>query len=246
MTSETLALLGAPVAGLVFGSFASLAGYRLPRAQGVVAGRSRCPNCGVALAARDLVPVLSWLALRGRCRSCGITINARYPVTELATAIGFGLAVLVFGANWPAVTMCALALGLIIAILSDLDAKIIPDAVTLWLLPLGMVFRWLIGADWMDTVAGIVAATALGLVLRWGGGRLAGREALGLGDVKLLAVAGAWLGLAGLPAFLVVAGVLGVLFGLAWRRITGEAAFPFGPALAMALYAVLLWTAGTA
>ena len=242
MTTEMFALVGAPIAGLVFGSFASLAGYRLPRGRGVVAGRSRCPHCDVALAARDLVPVLSWLVLGGRCRSCGDAISLGYPLTELAMALSFGLAVLAFGPTWAAVTVCALALGLMIAVLADLDAKIIPDAVTLWLLPLGLVHRWLVGAEWTDTLAGITTAAVLGLILRWGGGRLAGREALGLGDVKLLAAAGAWLGLAALPAFLIAAGVTGVLFGVSWRRIKAEAAFPFGPALAIALYSVVLWS----
>lgn len=246
MTTETLVLVGAPIIGLVFGSFASLAGYRLPRDQGVAVGRSRCPHCDVALTPRDLIPVVSWLLLGGRCRACGDAIHLRYPLTELATALGFGLAVLAFGPTWAAATVCGLALGLMISVLADLDAKIIPDSVTIWLLPLGLAHRWLIGADWTDTLAGIAATTALGLILRWSGGRLAGREALGLGDVKLLAVAGAWLGVAGLPAFLVVAGVTGVIFGLAWRRLKGEVAFPFGPALAVSLYAVLLWNGGGA
>ena len=241
--SDGMALVVAPLAGLLFGSFASLAGHRLPRGLGVVAGLSRCRRCDATLGVRDLVPLISWALLGGRCRHCGAAIGARYPVTEAVTALGFALAVLAYGASWPAATVAALVLGLVILTIADLDHQIIPDAVLIWLLPIGLIHRVLLGAEWTDTAAGLVAAAALGIILRRVGSRLARREALGLGDVKLLAVAGAWLGLAALPGFLIAAGVLGAGFGMAWRRMRGEAAFPFGPALAAALFVCVLWAA---
>jgi leader peptidase (prepilin peptidase)/N-methyltransferase len=241
MTGDaTAALVAAPLAGLLFGSFASLAGYRLPRGEGVVAGRSRCPACGAALAVRDLVPLVSWLALGGRCRRCRAPISPRYPLAELATAVLFTLAVLAFGAGWQALMLCGLALGLVVLTLADLESQVVPDVVLLWLLPLGLVHRALLGAPWPDTIAGALGGAALGVALRWLGARVLRREALGLGDVKLLAVAGLWVGGAVLPAFLVAAGVLGVAFGLAWRRGGGGEAFPFAPALAVALYGAVL------
>lgn len=241
--SDGMALLVAPLAGLLFGSFASLAGYRLPRGDGVVGGRSKCPRCDATLGARDLVPLISWLVLGGRCRHCGAPVSVWYPVTEIVTALGFAVAAFAFGASWPAVTVAALALGLVILTLADLDRQIIPDVVLVWVLPIGLVHGWLTGTAWSDSLAGLVAAAALGVILRWSGGRLAGHEALGLGDVKLLAVAGAWLGIGGLAAFLVVGGTLGAGFGMAWRRRHGGAAFPFGPALAAALFLCVLWSA---
>lgn len=241
--SDGIALVAAPILGLVFGSFASLAGYRLPRGIGVIGGRSRCPNCEACLGPVDLVPIFSWATSGGKCRHCGTGIGLRYPVTEIVTALGFTAAVLAHGASWPAVAVAALALGLIVLVLTDLDRQMIPDAVLIWLLPIGLVYRWLIGADWLDTLAGMAAAAALGVILRWGGGRLAGREALGLGDVKLLGVAGAWIGMAGLAPFLIAAGAFGAVFGTVWRRLGGAAAFPFGPALAAALFVTVLWSA---
>lgn len=238
MTGDATALVAAPLAGLLFGSFAGLAGHRLPRGQGVVAGRSYCPACGEAIALRDLVPLVSWLALGGRCRRCRAPISPRYPLAELATAVVFTLAVLAFGAGWSAAVVCGLGLGLVIVALADLDSQVVPDAVLVWLLPLGLVHRALLGAAWADTIAGAVGAAALGAALRWLGGRVLRREALGLGDVKLLAVAGAWVGAAALPAFLVAAGALGVAFALARRR--AHDAFPFAPALAIALYGAVL------
>ena len=247
----TGALVAAALAGLVLGSFASLAAYRLPRGQGIARGRSRCPACGHALGPRDLVPVLSWLALGGRCRYCAAQVPVRYPLIELATAALFVLAVLARGAGPEAVMLCALALGLVIASVADLDRQVIPDLVLAALLPLGLGYRASLGLPWSDTVAGLVAALALASALRWLGARLAGREALGLGDVKLLAVAGAWVGLAALPWFLVAAGALGLGLALVWRlprrnsrgRRLGAETFPFGPALAAALYAAVLWPA---
>jgi leader peptidase (prepilin peptidase)/N-methyltransferase len=238
----TGALVAAALAGLVLGSFASLAAWRLPRGEGIVRGRSRCPACGHALGVRDLVPVLSWLALGGRCRYCGAPVPLRYPLIEVATAALFVLAVLARGAGLESAMLCALALGLVIAAAADLDRQVIPDLVLLVLLPLGLGYRAALGLPWSDTVGGLVAALALAGALRWLGARLRGREALGLGDVKLLAVAGAWVGLAALPWFLVAAGVLGLALALAWRRHGGET-FPFGPALAAALYGAVLWSA---
>ncbi|MDP6954304.1 MAG: prepilin peptidase [Alphaproteobacteria bacterium] len=132
------AFWAAPFAGLLFGSFAALAGYRLPRGEGVVGGRSRCPSCDSALGARDLVPVVSWLVLRGRCAVCKMPISPRYPAAELGSAGLFALAALAYGESWNTVTACALALGLVIIVLADLDKKIIPDLVLLWLLPAGL------------------------------------------------------------------------------------------------------------
>jgi len=243
-TSMPLAAVAvlAGVAGLAFGSFASLAAYRLPRGEGVVLGRSRCPHCGHALALADLLPVVSWLALGGRCRYCAGPVPVRYPLIELATAALFVLAVLAWGVTPEALLACALALGLVIAAAADLDRLVIPDPVLVCLLPLGLAWAAVLGRPWSDTIGGLAAALALAAALRWLGARARGREALGLGDVKLLAVAGAWVGLAALPWYLAGAGALGVASGLAWRRRGGEA-FPFGPALAAALFATVLWRA---
>jgi leader peptidase (prepilin peptidase)/N-methyltransferase len=184
--------------------------------------------------------VLSWLVLRGRCVTCDAPISARYPVTELASAGLFTIAAMAYGASWSVVTACALALGLVIIVLSDLDKEIIPDLVLLWLLPAGLIHRWLVGAEWSDTAAGAVIALAFGLSLRWLAGRWARREALGLGDVKLLGVAGAWLGIAALPWFLMAAGALGAGFAALWRWRHGHDGFPLGPALSLALFACVL------
>src|SRR6266540_787854 len=126
------AMLAIP-AGLIFGSFATVVAHRVPRGESFVAGRSRCPDCGVAIAAYDNVPVFSWLVLRGHCRSCGARISPRYPLTEVSMAVLFAATVLILGTS----DVGELALGLVLCAmlvvitLTDLDRRVIPNAVLL-------------------------------------------------------------------------------------------------------------------
>ena len=241
-------LLGAAVAGvlgLAFGSFVTLASHRLPRGEPIVTGRSRCPACRATLSMRDLVPLASWLAHRRRCRHCGAPVSARYPMVEVVLAALFVAIYLHLGATLPAVLLAALAVGLVTLSVTDLEIGIIPDKVLLVLAPLGLVYQSLTGSsdvgDGVVALAGGALAGAVAYGVRYGFKRLRGRDALGLGDVKFFAVAGIWLGPIGLPAFMIVSGLAGSVFALAWRRLGGGSEFPFGPALALGLFACLLF-----
>lgn len=237
------AALGGVVAallGLAFGSFVGLVSYRLPRGEPIFGGRSRCPACEAPLASRDLVPVLSWVAHRGRCRRCGAPVSVRYPATELVLA---GLFVLVYvraGPTLAGVLLAALAVGLVTVVVIDLEFGVIPDKVLLVLAPLGLIYRFVDG-DPLAALAGAALAGGLAYALRLVFLRLRRREALGLGDVKFFAAAGLWLGLAGVPVFLVISGLVGTGSALLWRRFGGGREFPFAPALAVGLFTVLLF-----
>jgi len=231
------------ILGVAFGSFASVLGHRLPLGHGIFGRRSACPQCGATLAARDLVPLLSWLALRARCRHCDRPIGVRYPLVELATGLAFVAAWLAtgFGPDFP--ILAALIVVLVVMTVIDIDFGILPDPLQLAAVVLAPGW-WLTQDDFAaaalsGTVAGMLLA-ALGYTLRWTALRLMHREALGLGDVKLLGVAGLWLGLAPIPTFLVAAGFLGVVMAFIWRTTGRGAAFPFGPALTLALFACLV------
>ena len=242
--TDPLALAGGGTAllfGLVFGSFVTAASYRLPRGVSVVSGRSACPACGHGLTARDLVPLVSWLAARGRCRHCGAPVSWRYPLIELATGALFVLAWARADDPLQAVVLAGLVVGLMIMTVADLECGIIPDAVHVGLAPLALAWHWL--GDWapMDMAGGAVLGAGLGLGLRLGFRRIRGYDGLGLGDVKFLAVAGLWLGLGGLAPFLVLAGAAGLGLGLGWRLSGRGRVFPFGPALALALLAGVLF-----
>lgn len=222
------------VGGMLFGSFASVVAHRVPRGESFVAGRSRCTSCGHEIAAYDNIPVLSWLVLRGRCRSCGEAISARYPLAELAMAAAFTATVLVLGTD----DLGRLALGLVFCALlvtvtlTDLDQRVIPNAV----LAAGAVAAIAIaGATDPASLPGrLIAAVAAGGFLL--AVALAYPRGMGMGDVKLAAVMGLFLGRAVVPA-LAVAILAGALVGIALMLRDGsgarKTAVPFGPFLAL-------------
>jgi leader peptidase (prepilin peptidase)/N-methyltransferase len=226
--------------GLIFGSYASLLAYRIPRNLPTAAARSRCTACGAKLRARDLVPLFSWLARRGRSGCCGKRIGFRYPLIELAAAGTAIAAWAAAGTTTAGLLAGLLGITLLVAILVDFEAMIIPDETMIAAALLGIAWRVLVWAAWPDALAGAALAGGLGLLLRVVFRKLKGRDALGLGDVKLMAVAGFWLGPQVLPWLLVGAGILGIATAMVWRwRGLGDR-FPFGPALAAAFYALLL------
>lgn len=241
--------------GLCLGSFATALAWRLPRGVPLAQkARSGCPSCGHDLGARDLVPLFSWMMLGGRCRYCCTPVGLRYPLIELSTLALCLVFHVVFG--FSAVTLCAFALAPALVAMVDIDFrhKILPDVLNITVAVAGVaaIFAASLesfdGPDFLVRQLGEAGAAAL----LYGGGswglrflflKLMGREALGLGDVKFFAAAGVWLGLSpdSLAAFLLLSGGLGVVIALLWRKISGQAEFPFGPALIAAFVAVLLW-----
>jgi len=241
--------------GLCLGSFATALAWRLPRGISMTAkARSACASCGHDLSGRDLVPLLSWIFLRGRCRHCGARVGWQYPLIELVT-LGLCLTFhVVFGFSLP--TLCAFALAPALAAMTDIDFryKILPDVLNAAVAISGAAAIIAASAAAFDPPAHAlhmlgqaVLAAALYGGLSWGLRflflKLMGKEALGLGDVKFFAAAGVWLGLSpdSLAAFLMLSGVFGVVIALAWRKMTNEAEFPFGPALIASFLCVLLW-----
>jgi leader peptidase (prepilin peptidase)/N-methyltransferase len=227
------AILAIP-AGMIVGSFATVVAYRMPRHQSFVGGRSACPECGTTIAAYDNVPVLSWLMLRGRCRSCGVRISARYPLTELAMAILFAASVLILGTDdvgelTLGLALCAL---LVTVTLTDLERRVIPNAL---LLAGGAIAVVIVAITDPSSLAerGIAALAAGGVLFLIA---LAYPRGMGMGDVKLVAVMGLYLGSAVAPAMLIgFAAGAAVGVGLMARHgsVARKRAIPFGPFLAL-------------
>ncbi len=233
-----------PVAAApLIGSFCGVLIARLPRGQSVVSGRSACPACGHALGPPDLVPILSFAALRGACRYCRAPIARFHLAVELA-CVAVAIWAATTGADG-ALLWCSCALGWALLTLGWIDAASLrlPDALTLPLLAAGLA-----EAAWLEPEAltGRAFGAALGYTALWavaqGYRRLRGRAGLGLGDAKLLAAGGAWVGAAALP--LVVLGA--ALGGLAWALRRGrpdwQARQPFGPFLAAAIWVAWLYS----
>lgn len=255
MTGDLAANLSLPVLaaagfiiGAINGSFLAVILTRWPERRSVFAGRSRCDACGMTLTAIDLVPILSYLALRSRCRRCGARIDARHTMIELAGGLVGLVAVL---AHPLPLALATMLFGSFLLILAALDAEHhwLPDALTLPLIPLGLLAAWLgLGPPLLDRAVGAVA----GFVLLWALGRfyrgLRGREGLGGGDPKLFAAIGAWVGVFQLPLVLLGAGLVGLGAVLAMRvkgmAVAGDTKLPLGALMAVAAWAV--WLAGGA
>jgi len=221
-------------AGMILGSFVSVVAHRVPRGESFVAGRSRCPGCGAPIAAYDNVPVLSYLLLRGRCRSCSQRISARYPLTELGLGLLYVGTFLALGDE----DLGELILGLVfctvlVAItLTDLDLRLIPNKIVL---AGALAAVAIVAFSDPSSLAerGIAAAAAGGFLFLVA---LAYPRGMGMGDVKLVAMMGIYLGREIAPAVL-VGFAAGALVGLAMIARHGSGArkraLPFGPFLAL-------------
>jgi leader peptidase (prepilin peptidase) / N-methyltransferase len=221
------------VGGLMTGSFVTVVAHRVPRGESVVAPRSRCPGCGAQIAAYDNVPVFSWLLLRGRARCCGTKISARYPLTELATALLYAATVLALWDDGGEIALGLVFVTALVAVtLTDLELKIIPNRVLLVAAVLGTVIAAVSDPGSLPERAAAAAAAGGLLFLA----ALAYPRGMGLGDVKLAAVMGLFLG-RDVGAALLVALLAGSLVGLAIMAREGAAArkrgIPFGPFLAL-------------
>jgi leader peptidase (prepilin peptidase) / N-methyltransferase len=219
--------------GMVTGSFVGVVAHRLPRGGSIVGPRSVCDSCGTQIAAYDNVPVVSWLILRGRCRSCRSRIPMRYPLVELVVGLAFAATAVVFRDAPGQLALGLLFVAMLAAItLTDLERRIIPNSILLAGAIAGLVLAAATDPSSLPERA-IAAAAAGGLLLAIG---LAYPRGMGMGDVKLAAVMGLYLGGAVAPALLV--GVFsGALVGLGFMLTRGsearKLAVPFGPFLAL-------------
>lgn len=234
------------VVGALIGSFLNVVIHRVPRSQSVVGGRSMCPHCRATIAWYDNVPLLSYALLRGRCRRCSWKIPARYPVVELLTAIGAVVA-LRFGAN-PLQSAWAFAFFAIMIAITfiDWEHQIIPDALSIGGTALGWIGAWVcLDIGVIDSLIGsaVGAGLILAIALLYKAARKV--DGMGGGDVKLMAMIGAFLGWQMVFAVLLVAATAGSVYGIYLMRRAGgggQTAVAFGSFLAPA--ACLLWFVG--
>lgn len=222
--------------GSLVGSFLNVCIHRLPRGESVVTPRSACPACGTPIRARDNIPILSFLLLRGRCRDCGQPISWRYPLVEGLTAILFASIEARLGLTPVAGTLILFVSALVVIAFIDIDHQIIPNVVTLPGIPLGLLAGVLFGEPpVLDRILGtLTGAGFLYLVLLYGGA-VYGQDAMGEGDLNLIALVGAFLGWRGVVVTVLIGCVAGSVIGLAMiglGRLRRREHIPFGPFLA--------------
>jgi leader peptidase (prepilin peptidase)/N-methyltransferase len=240
---ESLAPFIAFPFGLIAGSFLNVCIHRLPLRESVVWPASRCPRCRAELKPYDNIPVLSYLMLRGRCRACAQPISVQYPIIELLTGIVFFAAFLLF--EPPLVYQRVLfACAMIVLFVIDLEHRILPDVITLPGIVAGFVFSFFMAPGWLDSLLGLVLGGGSLWLMAEIYFRLRNEEGMGFGDVKMLAMIGAFLGWKLVLLTLVLSSFVGSIVGvaiIALKRGDMKYALPFGTFLAIgAIFAAVV------
>ena len=256
--------------GLIIGSFLNVCILRIPRAESVVLPASHCTACNSEIKPYDNIPVLSWLILGGRCRKCKARISALYPTVELATGLLFVACYLVFGITAEGLKWAVFAALMVVLTVTDFRERILPDKVNFVGLGLGLLLSlftrpidgtalWLSGRlfafpppqpmiSFMDSLLGAIGASGLLWLVAEGYFRARGREGMGLGDVKMMAMAGAFLGLQRALLTILLGSLLGSLIGMAvialWRK-GRDFELPFGTFLGAGALLVVFFGSAT-
>ncbi len=236
---ETVTYLAVAAVGLIFGSFTNVLIARIPAGESIVTPPSHCPCCGHRLGGLDLVPVLSWLFLKGRCRYCQARINLRYPLVELLTAVLFVGVFLGWGISAYTLAGWVLTVILVSCAFIDLDEGIIPDAITIPGVILGLALSFLT----IGFFPSLWGALAFGGVLFLAA--VVSNGGMGGGDIKLAAVIGAFTGIPGAIITLLLSSFLGAVFGItlmALGKAGRKTPVKFGPFLAIGAYTAYLFS----
>lgn len=257
------------ILGLLVGSFLNVVIYRLPKMMekdwhfqcrelleidhpdkdeekfNLVVPRSRCPHCGHLIGALENIPVISYLLQGGKCRHCGGAISMRYPFVELLTALLSASVAAKFGFSWETLLALLLTWSLIALTFIDFDHQLLPDDITLPMLWLGLMLA--LFSLFTDLQSSVIGAMA-GYLSLWSVYQLfkllTGKEGMGFGDFKLLAMLGAWLGWQYVPTIILLSSVVGAVIGIsliAFRGRDKNIPIPFGPYLAIAGWIALMW-----
>jgi leader peptidase (prepilin peptidase)/N-methyltransferase len=243
MTAAAGAIALAAVIGACFGSFLNVVIYRLPLGQSLVSPGSRCPKCGYQLRPWDNVPVFSWILLGGRCRKCRAPISAQYPIVEIVTALLFALVMWQTPAGPQLISRLILAAALVALFGIDLEHQILPNVITLPGIAVGLMFSLIAPPGWLDALIGTVLGAGLLYGIAAAYYYVRREEGLGMGDVKMLAMIGAFLGWKAVLVTLVLSSFSGAALGLALiaaQRGGMKLALPFGTFLAVGAVAAML------
>jgi leader peptidase (prepilin peptidase)/N-methyltransferase len=223
--------------GLCIGSFLNVCIFRLPQGASIAHPPSACPVCKAPIRWYDNLPLVSYGLLRGHCRNCKTSISIRYPMVELLTGLFAVIVVLQFGLNWSALIYFGFIAALLVITFIDIDHRIIPDVISLPGIPLGFAASFALPmVTWINSLYGILLGGGSLLAIAWGYHLLTGKEGMGGGDIKLLAMIGAFLGWQGVLFTIMASSLIGTVVGLTIMIRAGKGmklAIPFGPFLAI-------------
>ncbi len=246
MDVHTLTQVFAFLFGLVIGSFLNVCIHRIPEGESLVSPPSSCPACGARIRFYDNVPLLSYLVLRGRCRGCREAISPRYPLVELLSGLMCLALFITYGSSPGFFLSLAFVSALLVVSFIDLKHQIIPDVISLpgILLGLAQSFTPWGTVPWTDAAIGAATGGGFLFAVAWAFKRFTGKDGMGLGDVKLLAMIGAWMGWRALPFIVLISSLSGIIIGggaLLLTRRGLRVRIPFGPFLSIGAVVVFFF-----
>jgi leader peptidase (prepilin peptidase)/N-methyltransferase len=234
---EWFSYLAVGTLGALVGSFLNVCIFRLPRGESIVWPGSHCPSCANAIAGYDNIPVLSYLWLRGRCRTCRTPISIRYPIVEAVNAFGYLAILWFFGPTWTAALYALLFSALVVITGTDLTHKMIPNVITLPGMAVGLLGAvTVLPVGVVNSIVGLTLGGGILWLLAWLSPYLFGKEGMGGGDIKLLAMIGAFLGWKPALLTIMIGSLTGSIIGIsliALRIIKRDDYLPFGPFLVL-------------
>jgi len=242
MTPFLLVLLAA--VGLVIGSFLNVVIGRSPRGESIVFPGSHCPSCDTPIRWYDNLPVLSYVLLGGRCRTCRTSISIRYPIVELVTSVAFVVTGWFYADNLPLLVTRLVFVAAMIALFgTDLETQRLPNVITIPGIVIGLALSLSLPPGLLSSLIGAALGAGILMAIRWVWKRATGVEGMGLGDVKMLAMIGAWLGWRQVWAVLFLASLAGAVIGIlltVFRARSLQSRLPFGTFLAAAAFLAAL------
>ena len=236
MTPYLMLSLFALVTGMLIGSFLNVCICRMPKGESVVFPPSHCPKCDYRIRWYDNIPLISYLLLRGKCRGCGMHISIQYPLVELLNGLLTLALFLRFGPTLAFLVLSLFCSALVVITFIDLEHQIIPDEISLSGIVIGFVFSFFLqGHSWLNSLLGILLGGGSLLLVAYSYQWLTGKEGMGGGDIKLLAMMGAFLGWKSIPFIIFASSLVGSVIGISIMLVQkkdSKLAIPFGPYLA--------------
>lgn len=233
------------ILGLIVGSFCNVCIYRIPRNESIIYPASHCPKCSTTILAKDNIPLLSYILLKGRCRNCGSKIFIQYPVVEFLTGLIYVIIYLIYGFSIQFLIYIILLSALIIITFIDLNEKIVPDVISLPGIVIGLILSFFVPyISFINSALGVLVGGGIILIIGLVGLAIFKKEAMGGGDIKLVAMIGAFLGWRYIIISIFLGFFLGALIGiiLILSRIKSrEDVVPFGPFIVLGSIITLLW-----
>jgi len=231
--------------GLALGSFMNVCIYRIPLKKSIVSPPSSCPNCGERIRFYDNIPLISYLLLLGKCRHCSNPLAWHYPLVEALTGLLSVALFIRYGLSYQYFLFLLFTSALVTISFIDLHHKIIPDVLSLSGIVVGLAASFMPGTiSWLDSLIGIIAGGGSLFLVAFVYERITGREGMGGGDIKLLAMIGAWLGWRQLYLIVLISSLVGAIVGIVFLLVAGKGLrvrIPFGPFLSLGAIACLFF-----